>query len=316
MKAIVYNQYGNANVLMFDEIEKPQPKNTEILVKVHTSTVSAAVIWMRKGKHPSSKLFTFLIRLMYGITKPRNKVLGAEFSGVVEAIGENVKQFKVGDNVYGTTTGLKQGAYAQYICVPENWSQGVVALKPDGLTHEEAAALPIGSMTALHLLNKTLINKDQSILIYGASGSVGTYAVQLAKYFGGIVTAVCSTKNIELVKSIGANSVIDYTKTQITECENKFDIIFDAVGKLPSSTFKPLLKKEGRFVSVKSITMEKTKYLHFIEKIIDDGRLKPIIDKVYPLENIVKANEYVELGHKQGNVVISINPSSNKLANS
>lgn len=306
MKAIVYNQYGNANVLMLDEIEKPQPKNTEILVKVHTSTVSAAVIWMRKGKHPSSKLFTFLIRLMYGITKPRNKVLGAEFSGVVEAVGKDVQQFKIGDRVYGTTTGLKQGAYAQYLCVPENWKHGVIAPIPKNTSFIEAAALPIGAMTALHLLNKTLINKDQSILIYGASGSVGTYAVQLAKYFGGIVTAVCSTKNIELVKSLGADDVIDYTQTDISNYTQKFNVVFDAVGKLPSSTLKKMVKPHGKSVSVKQLTQEKTEYLALIEKIITEGKLKPVIDCVYPIEEIVEAHQYVDKGHKIGNVVISI----------
>lgn len=306
MKAIVYNQYGNANVLMLDEIEKPQPKNTEILVKVHTSTVSAAVIWMRKGKHPSSKLFTFLIRLMYGITKPRNKVLGAEFSGVVEAVGKDVQQFKIGDRVYGTTTGLKQGAYAQYLCVPENWKHGVIAPIPKNTSFIEASALPIGAMTALHLLNKTLINKDQSILIYGASGSVGTYAVQLAKYFGGIVTAVCSTKNIELVKSLGADDVIDYTQTDISNYTQKFNVVFDAVGKLPSSTLKKMVKPHGKFVSVKQLTQEKTEYLALIEKIITEGKLKPVIDCVYPIEEIVEAHQYVDKGHKIGNVVINI----------
>lgn len=306
MKAIVYNQYGNANVLMLDEIEKPQPKNTEILVKVHTSTVSAAVIWMRKGKHPSSKLFTFLIRLMYGITKPRNKVLGAEFSGVVEAVGKNVQQFRIGNRVYGTTTGLKQGAYAQFLCVPENWKHGVIAPIPKNTSFIEASTLPIGAMTALHLLNKTLINKDQSILIYGASGSVGTYAVQLAKYFGGIVTAVCSTKNIELVKSLGADDVIDYTQTDISNYTQKFNVVFDAVGKLPSSTLKKMVKPHGKFVSVKQLTQEKTEYLALIEKIITEGKLKPVIDCVYPIEEIVEAHQYVDKGHKIGNVVISI----------
>lgn len=306
MKAIVYNQYGNANVLMLDEIEKPQPKNTEILVKVHTSTVSAAVIWMRKGKHPSSKLFTFLIRLMYGITKPRNKVLGAEFSGVVEAIGENVKQFKVGDNVYGTTTGLKQGAYAQYICVPEKWRYGVIAPIPKNTSFTDAAALPISTMTVLHLLKKAALKQGQKVLVYGASGSVGTYAVQLVKYFGGEVVAVCSTKNIELVKSLGADDTIDYTQTDISKYTQKFDVVFDAVGKLPSSTLKKLVKPHGKFVSVKQLTQEKAEYLALLEKIIVEGKLKPVIDRVYNIDEIIAAHQYADLGHKRGNVLINI----------
>jgi len=231
MKAAVFNQYGSPAVLHLAEIDKPIPKDKELLVRVYSSTVSAAVIWVRKGQFPVSRILTFLIRLMFGITKPRQPILGFEFSGVVEDVGKDVMLFRRGDEVYGTTTGLKNGAYAEYVCVPEKWSQGVVAFKPNVLTFQEAAALPVGGMTALQLLKKAKIEKGHRVLIYGASGSVGTYAVQLAKYFGGYVVAVCGTTNIELVKSIGADQVIDYTKTDISQLEDRFDVILDAVGK-------------------------------------------------------------------------------------
>ncbi len=306
MKAAVYYEYGSPSVLQIKEVDKPVPTNKEILVRVKASTVSAAISWTRRGQHPDSKIFTFILRLMFGITKPKQPILGFEFSGVVEEVGKDVKLFRKGDPIYGTTTGLKNGAYAEYVCVPEKWNQGVVALKPKGLTYEEAAALPIGGMTALQLLRKVTIKKGSNILIYGASGSVGTYAVQLAKYFGATVTAVCSTANIELVKSIGADEVIDYTKKDIASCRKIVDVIFDAAGKLPASELKSVLKKGGQFVSVKSLTNEKTEYLDFLQLVIGDGYLKPVIDRVYPLEQIVEANEYVDTGRKRGNVVVRV----------
>ncbi len=306
MKAAVYYEYGPPNVLQLSTVARPVPKKKEILVKVHASTVSAGTRWIRTGRHPDSKIFTFMLRLMFGITKPKQPVLGFEFSGVVEEVGKEVTLFRKGDPVYGTTTGLKNGAYADYVCVPEKWSQGVVALKPDALTFEEAAALPIGGMTALQLLRKAPIKKGNTILIYGASGSVGTYAVQLAKSFGATVTAVSSTANMELVKSIGADEAIDYTKKDTTYLGAKFDVVFDAVGKLPKLDLNSILKKGGQFISVKTLTNEKVEYLKCIELVIGDGYLKPVIDRVYPLAQIVEANEYVDTGHKKGNVVIKI----------
>ncbi len=306
MRAAVYTKYGSPSVLQLREVEKPVPKSKEMLVRVHASTVSSGVIWIRKGHFPGSKLFTCLIRLVFGITKPKRNVLGFEFSGTVEDIGSDVKLFKKGDEVYGTTTGLKNGAYADYVCIPERWKQGVVALKPQHLTFEEAAALPVGGMTALQILLKAKIQSGHKILIYGASGSVGTYAVQIARYFGATVTGGCSTANIELVKSIGADEVIDYTKADITQYKERFDIIFDAVGKLKTSKCKPLLNKGGRFCSVKSLTHEKNQYLDLLHKMISEGKLKPIIDRSYSLEHIVEAHKYVDLGHKKGNVVIII----------
>ena len=311
MKAVVYTAYGAPSVLQLKEVDKPVPKPNEVLVKVCASTVTSGTIWIRKGIYPESKVLTFFLRLMFGIAKPRKSILGFEFSGVVENIGKDVKKFSIGDSVYGTTTGLKQGAYAHYVCVPEKWSQGVIALKPKGLTFNEAAALPIGSITALQILRKARIEKQHTVLIYGASGSVGTYAVQLAKYFNCKVIAACSTKNIELVKSIGADEVIDYTQTEITQHKNSFDRVIDAVGKLPSATLKSITKKGGNYVSVKTITNEKVEHLDFVEQVIKEGKLKPVIDKVYPLDKIVEANEYVDLGHKRGNVIINIAPPTN-----
>lgn len=244
IRAVVYTEYGSPSVLQLKEVEKPVPKNKEMLVRVHASTVSSGVIWIRKGLYPGSKLFTCLIRLAFGITKPKRTVLGFEFAGTVEDVGKEVTLFKEGDEVYRTTTGLKNGAYADYVCIPETWKHGVVALKPGNITFKEAAALPIGGMTALQILMKAKIKLGDKILVYGASGSVGTYAVQIAKYFGATVTAVCSSANIALVKSIGADEVVDYTKQDIAQYKERFDIIFDAVGKVKISKLRYLLKKK------------------------------------------------------------------------
>lgn len=307
MKAVIYTMYGGPEVLQFTQLVKPVPKDKEILIKVHASTVSAGTIWMRKGKFPGSILLTMLLRLITGITRPRRLILGFEFSGVVEETGQGVTRFKKGDKVYGTTTGLKNGSYADYICVPEKWSQGVVMLKPGYLSFEEAAALPVGAMTALHLLQKAKIEPAKKVLIYGASGSVGSFAVQIAKYFGATVTAVSSTFNKELALSIGADHFIDYTKEDISLCEEKFDIIFDAVAKRKASAFTPLLNKQGKFCSVRTPTCERTEYLSQLEAMILKGALLPVIDRVYPFSAIVEAHRYVDRGHKKGNVVLAHN---------
>ncbi|TAE28669.1 MAG: NAD(P)-dependent alcohol dehydrogenase [Cytophagales bacterium] len=306
MKAVIYTTYGPPSVLQLTDIAKPVPDHNEVLVRVSASTVTSGTLWLRKGAFPGSTLFTVLLRLMFGITRPRKPVLGVEFSGTVEAVGDSVAQFRPGDVVYGTTTGLRQGAYAQYVCVPETWREGVLAVKPTELTFQEAAALPVGSMTALHILQKAAIQQGQEVLIYGASGSVGTYAVQLATYFGGRVTAACSPANFAMVQSIGANAVVDYAQPDLSNWENRFDVVFDAVGKLPSSLGKQLVKKGGHFLSVKSVTSEKVEYLRSIHQIIAEGRLKPVIDRTYPLDEIVDAHAYVELGHKKGNVVVTV----------
>ena len=305
MKAFFYKTYGPPEVLHLEEFPKPIPGNSELLIKVHASTVSTGITWLRKGEYPGNKLFTLLLRLQFGIFKPKLPILGCEFSGVVEAIGKDVKQFKKGDAVYGTTTGLKNGAYADYVCVPEKWKQGVVKLKPEQLSFTEAAALPVGGMTALQILQKANLSSKTNLLIYGASGSVGSYAVHIAKYFGARVTAVCSTANIAWVNSIGADEVIDYTNPGWYRVSKRFDVVFDAVGKLQTVEWKILLKKGGKFCSTRSLTFEKTAYLAFLEKIILDGSLKPVIDKVFPFEQMVEAHRYVDLGHKKGNVIIN-----------
>lgn len=309
MKAIVYHTYGAPEVLQFREIEKPVPKGNEVLVKVHASTVTSGTIWIRKGEFPGSRLFTFLLRLMYGFKQPQKQVIGFEFSGIIESVGANVSNFKKGDPVYGTTTDLKQGAYAEYVCIPESWKQGVITRKPDSLSFEEAAALPIGAMTAYHILRKRKIQQGAKVLVYGASGSVGSYAVQLAKFRGAQVTAVCSAPNREFVQLLGADEVVDYRTNDLSQFTGQFDLVFDAVGKLPSSRGKALLKQGGKWCSVKSITSEKTSYLDEFHQMISDGKLKPMIDRIYPLEDIVEAHRYVESGRKRGNVVILIGES-------
>ncbi|MFX0087896.1 MAG: NAD(P)-dependent alcohol dehydrogenase [Candidatus Hodarchaeota archaeon] len=306
MKAIVYLEYGGPGVFQLKEVEKPTPKDNEILVKIYATSVSAGVLWVRNGIHPDSKFFTFMLRLMYGLKKPKKPILGYEVSGVVEAVGKEVTQFKKGDKVYGTTTGLKAGAYAEYVCLPEKWKQGMVALKPTNMSYEEAAVVPIGCSTAYNFLRKGKIQSGQKVLIYGASGSNGTFAVQLAKYYGCDVTGVCSTTNLEMVKSLGADRVIDYTKEDFTKLAEQYDLIFDAVGKIPPN-YKSVLKSDGEFVTVKKgYSNEKNEYLIFFKKIIEEGKLKSAIDRSYSIEQMVEAHTYVDKGHKKGNVVITV----------
>ena len=306
MKAMVYTEYGGAEVFKLIQLPKPIPKDKEILVKVHASSVSSGVLWARTGNHPDSRLFTIIIRLMFGIRKPRKIILGYELSGVVESVGKNVSLFKPEDEVYGTTTGLKNGAYADYVCLPEEWKQGIVAKKPSNLSFEEAAAIPAGAITALQIVRRAKIQKGQHVLVYGASGSVGTYAVQLAKYFGAEVSGVCSTGNLELIGSIGATNVIDYTSEDFTQGAQTYDVVIDAVGKISSSKSKSILKKGGKYLSVKTPTNEKTEYLTFLNILFEAGHIKPVIDRTYPLEQMVEAHTYVDKGHKKGNIVISL----------
>ncbi len=303
MKAVVYQDYGPPEVLRVVEVDKPTPGDHEILVSTYASTASAASGWIRWGVYPGSVLFTIVIRLLYGIFRPRKKIPGFEFSGVVESVGKKVTRFKPGDAVYGTTNGSKNGAYAEYVSVPEQ-SKGVVNLKPEGLSFEEAAGLPVGGMTALQLVKRTGLRANERCLIYGASGSVGTYAVQMAKYFGGIVTGVCSTANVELVASLGADEVIDYTKVDIFKSNLKFEVVIDAVGKLSTSQIRSLCKESGRFASVKSSTEERVEYLDVLEQMISEDRLRVVIDRIYLLDNIIEAHRYLDLGRKRGNVII------------
>ncbi len=306
MKAVIYEKYGPPEVLKITEVEKPQPKDNELLVKVYGTTVNAAVVNGRKGIHPDSKFFTLALRLMYGIRKPRKPILGYEFAGVVESVGKDVKSFKQGDEVWGTTTMLKHGSYAEYVCVPEKWKMGVVAIKPSNLTFEQAAAVPVAGMAVLQILRKANIQKGQKVLIYGASGSTGSFAVQIAKYLGAEVTGVCSTNKIEMVKSLGADKIIDYTKEDFTQSGEKYDVVLESVVKISDRKCKSVLKPDGTFLTIKSMTSETDEKMEYLRDLIEKGEIKPYIDRSYPLEEMVEAHRYVDEGHKKGNVVISV----------
>jgi NADPH:quinone reductase-like Zn-dependent oxidoreductase len=306
MKAIVYTEYGPPDVLHLMKVEKPVPKSSEVLIKVYATAVHSGDCRMRSldlvGVPFSQRI---LARLVLGATKPRKPILGLWLSGEIETAGKNVKRFRVGDKVYARTPDLQFGAYAQYTCLPE---KSIMALKPTNVTYEEAVAVPFGGLTALYFLRKGEIRSGHKVLIYGASGAVGTSAVQLAKYYGAEATGVCSTSNLELVRSLGAERAVDYTQEDFTKGNGLFDIIFDAVGKISYSKSKGALEPEGKYVSVVASGHAKmeSEDLVLLTRLVETGKLKPVIDRCYPLEQMAEAHRYVDQGHKKGNVVITV----------
>ncbi len=304
MKAVIYKKYGPPDVLTLVEMEKPQPKDNEMLVKIQATTVTSGDVRLRSSNFPP--VAWLFVRLMFGLFKPKKEILGHEFSGIVEAIGKDLTKYKIGDEIIATPTMLKTGSYAEYICIPEERKKGVLGLKPKNLSFREAAALPVGGMTALFLLDKAKLRKRQQVLIYGASGSVGSYAIQIAKAKGATVVAVCSSANFDMVKSLGVDRVIDYRKEDYSLLADRFDIVFDAVGKTSKSKAKKVLKEAGSFVSVQSLTSPTQAHLDKLMELVEKQQIKPYIDKSFSLSEMVAAHEYVEQGRKRGNVVVEM----------
>ena len=308
MKAVLCTKYGPPEVLQLKEVEKPVPKDNEVLIKIRTTTCHIGDVRVRSLDIPFKYKIPF--RFYLGILKPKRPILGMELAGEIESIGKDIKRFKVGDKVFGTT-GFTFGAYAEYRCMAENSDNiknGTVLLKPSNMSYEEAAAgVTTGGITALMDLRKGNIQSRQKIMVYGASGSIGTYAVQLAKHFGAEVTGVSSTTNLEILKSLGADNVIDYTTEELSKYGKDYDIVYDAVDKLPTSEGKILLAENGKFIKVgtddKNVSIED---FNFLKELVEAGKLKAVIDRVYSLEQIVEAHRYVEMGHKKGHVVITI----------
>lgn len=324
MKAVIYSKYGSPEVLQLKDVEKPILKDNEVLVKVFATTVNRTDCGFRDPR-------PFFVRFFSGLTRPKRKILGKEFAGKVEAVGKNIKSFNPGDKVFGLT-GDNFGAHAEYVCIPEN---GAIATKPYNMNYEDAAAVCDGAMIALSCLRKANLISGQKILIYGASGSIGTSAVQLAKYFGADVTAVCNTKNLEIVKSLGADRIIDFTKDDFTRNSQTYDIVFNAVGKSTYLKYKNSLNQNGIYITTDlgyfwqdvlfvlltakskgkkallAIPVETKENVLYLKMIIEEGKYKAVIDRRYSLEQIVEATKYVETEQKTGNVVIIILPDDN-----
>lgn len=322
MKAIVYERYGPPDVLQLKEVEKPTPKDNELLIKVHATTVTSGDWRARSLNVPAG--FGLLSRLLFGVTRPRQPILGTELAGEIESVGKEVRKFKVGDQVFAFS-GARMGCYAEYKCLPEG---GPVALKPSTLTYDEAAALSFGGTTALDFFRRGKLRRGEKVLIDGASGGVGTAAVQLARHFGAEVTGVCSTANLDLVSSLGATHVIDYTKEDFTRNGETYDVIVDTVGTAPFSRSKNSLKEGGRLLLVlaslpqmlqlpwvamtssKKIiagpAAERAEDLRFLAELAQAGEFKPVIDRRYPFEQMAEAHRYVDTGRKKGNVIITL----------
>jgi len=309
MKAIICTKYGPPEVLQLKEVEKPIPKDNEVLIKIYATAVTASDIFIRSSDLPVQ--FLIPMRLMLGLTKPRKSIIGLVLAGEIESTGKNIKRFKSGDQVYGLT-GFGLGAYAEYKCMKETYSkQGCLSVKPINITYEEATVAAYGGLLALQYMEKGNIQREQNVLIYGASGTTGTTAVQFAKYLGAKVTAVCSTQNLELVKSLGADAVIDYTKVDTVDSGIQYNFILDAVGKMKTSKLKESCKKAlspgGKYVSIDDGNLQlDSKRLAFIKELIEVGHIKPVIDKCFQIEDIVEAHRYVGKGHKKGGVVIKM----------
>lgn len=317
MKAAIYTQYGPPEVLQVKQVEKPTPKKNELLIRIRATAVNSGDWRLRKAD-------PFAVRFIFGLFTPKIQILGSVFSGEVEQVGEDVKQFKAGDLVFGHTD-MRFGSYAEYICIPEN---GSIALKPETISHAEAAVIPFGGVTALHFIKKAGIQPGQKVLVVGASGAVGSAAVQIARSLGAEVTGVCSTANIALVKSIGANRVIDYTKEDFTQNGETYDVIFDTVNALSVSRSVKSLSKNGIMILsaagmpemlrgfwisktsnkkvLTGVISHKAADILFLQELIEKGQFKPVMEKTYPLEQIAEAHAYVEKGHKKGNVAIEI----------
>ena len=328
MKAVVWTKYGPPDVLELREVEKPAPKDNEVLIRIHATTVTAGDCEMRSLKFPI--YLSLPMRLWKGFLKPKeNSIMGTELAGEIEEIGKGVKQFQVGDKVFGSA-GMDLGTNTEYICLPEEPEEmeGGVAIMPTNMTYKEAATVPFGGRDALHFLRLGNLQPGQKILINGAGGSIGTFAIQLAKYYGTEVTAIDSTAKLDMLRSIGADHVIDYTKEDFTERGEIYDVIFDVVGTISFSRSDKSIKQDGtyllanpirgqmvrgpwtRMTSSKEVVMQTAsgtiEDLIFLRKLIEAGKIKTVIDRTYPLEQIVEAHRYVEGGGKLGNVVITV----------
>ncbi len=312
LKAIVCTKYGPPEVLQLREVDKPVPKNHEVLIKIHATSVTASDSIVRAFRLPRWSAMGLAMGLVIGFKKPRKPILGMVFAGEIEAAGKNVKLFKAGDPVFGWTlksgVAIRFGTYAEYKCLPEN---SIMVSKPSKISYEEAAAIPYGGLLALFFIKKGNIRKGTKVLIYGASGAIGTAAIQLAKNLGAEVTGVCSTTNLEMVKALGADKVIDYTKEDILENTESYDFILDAVGTRKNSKLKSQCKNAlstgGKYISVDDGSpMAYIEDMMLLRELVESGKLKPVIDRCYPLEQMAEAHRYVDKGHKKGNVIISI----------